>query len=103
MRQLLAAALAAIAMSACVTTAPPPAGAIAEPPPRVGGTCNAEAARHAIGKAGSEEVVDAARRDSGAALVRVVRPGMAVTADYRADRVTITVNDRGAITGIACG
>lgn len=102
MRHLIAAAVAAATLSACVTT-PPPSAAPAEPPPRVGGTCNAEAARYAIGKAGSDDVIETARRDSGAALVRVVRPGMAVTADYRADRVTITVNERGAITGIACG
>lgn len=103
MRHLLTAAVAATVLSACATTPPPPMGAPAEPPPRVGGACNAEAARYAIGKAGGDDVIETARRDSGAALVRVVRPGMAVTADYRADRVTVTVNERGAITGIACG
>lgn len=96
-------ACAFVLLSACATAPMPPSGTPAEPPPRVGGTCNAEAARYAVGKAATDDVVDTARVDSGSALVRVVRPGMAVTMDYRADRLNVDVNDRNAITGVRCG
>lgn len=104
MRLMLASAFAAVTLTACMTTpAPPSAGMPAEPPPREGGTCNAEAARQAIGKAATEANIDMARRDSGAALVRVMRPGMMATADFRGDRLNVDVNARDAITGVRCG
>lgn len=34
---------------------------------------------------------------------RVIRPGEIVTMEYRADRLTIEVNDNGTITGVRCG
>ena len=104
MIRILLPVCAALVLSACVTPAPmPSSGMPAEPPPRVGGTCNAEAARYAIGKAATEDVVDRARVDSGSALVRVIRPGMAVTMDFRADRLNLDVNDRNAIGSVRCG
>lgn len=103
MIRVLVPACAVLLLSACATAPMPSAGMPAEPPPREGGTCNAEAARYAIGKAATDDVVDKARVDSGSALVRVIKPGMAVTMDYRADRLNIDVNDRNAITGVRCG
>lgn len=103
MIRILLPTCAAVLLSACVTAPMPPSGMPAEPPPRVGGTCNAEAARYAVGKAASNDVVDKARIDSGSALVRVIGPGMSVTMDYREDRLNIDVNDRNAITGVRCG
>lgn len=103
MIRILLPACAAALLSACVTAPMPRAGMPAEPPPREGGTCNAESARYAIGKAASEDVVDKARVDSGSSLVRVIAPGMAVTMDFRADRLNLDVNNRNAIIAVRCG
>ena len=35
--------------------------------------------------------------------VRVVKPGMAVTMDYRIDRLTVMLDDSGKIESISCG
>jgi hypothetical protein len=35
--------------------------------------------------------------------VRVVRPGEMVTMDFRADRLTVTVDGHGVITRVSCG
>lgn len=34
---------------------------------------------------------------------RIIRPGMAVTQDYRAERLNVHINDKGRIERIACG
>ncbi|ETX14491.1 hypothetical protein OCH239_02700 [Roseivivax halodurans JCM 10272] len=34
---------------------------------------------------------------------RVIRPGEIVTMEYRADRLTIDVDEAGTITGVRCG
>lgn len=94
----LAAAIAALsALAACAPM--PPAGG----PPPVSGVCNADGARSAIGMAPSPEVVERARIDSGSNSVRVLGPNDAATMDFRADRLNLITNDRGAITSARCG
>lgn len=85
-----------LSVGACATM-PPPGG----PPPS--GLCNAEGARGAIGHAPTPDVVERARVDSGSASVRVIRPGGAVTMDFRGDRLNLNVNARDAIEGVKCG
>jgi hypothetical protein len=50
---------------------------------------------------------DVVRRDvadrSRAAVVRWVEPGMAVTMDFRADRLTGEINEDGAVASLRCG
>ncbi len=65
--------------------------------------CNADAANGAIGKAPTDAVVQQAQRDAGAATVRVIRPGEAVTMDYRGDRLNIEVSKRDTIASLRCG
>lgn len=65
--------------------------------------CNAEAANGAIGKAPTDAVVQQAQRDAGAARVRVIRPGDAVTMDYRGDRLNIDVSAQDSIASLRCG
>ncbi|MFC3551947.1 I78 family peptidase inhibitor [Lysobacter cavernae] len=97
-RIALPAAVLLLSLSAC-TSAPPVAGG-PQPP---SGVCNAEGARWAIGSGVNDDVVNRILRDTGSRDARVLRPGQAVTMDFRQDRVSIDVNDRGAITGIRCG
>ncbi len=94
-RLALPVAALGLALSACATPIPPTNISPA--------TCNAEAARAAIGRATDEATVERARADAGARSVRVLQPGMAATMEYLQDRLNIQVNERGAITGLNCG
>ena len=85
-----------LSMAAC--TALPPQG-----PPMAAAQCNAEGARWALGREPSADVVERARLESGSAAVRVIRPGEAVTMDFRGDRLNLNVNARNAIDAVKCG
>ena len=65
--------------------------------------CVADAATWAIGKGVSDDIVERVRVDTNSKTVRVIRPGQAVTMDYRVDRVNIKLNERDAIVGVSCG
>jgi hypothetical protein len=88
-----------LAMSAC---APMPPSGDGGPPPQ-SGACNADNARWAIGQAATDEVVERVRVDTGANVARVIGPNDMVTMEYRADRVNVKTNERGAIREITCG
>lgn len=66
-------------------------------------TCDAGKAQSYIGASASSEIAEAARKAAGAELVRWLRPGMAVTMEYRMGRLNITIDDKNVITGINCG
>lgn len=74
---------------------------LANPPAMEG--CDAEDVQKLIGKPLPAEGADQARLVSGSAIVRVVRPGEAVTMDYRADRLTIALDAAGAVVSARCG
>jgi hypothetical protein len=97
-RTLLLIAAATCALAGCATAAPPDGGPY--PPKRM---CNAEAARAAIGREATPDVVERARIDAGADMARVLRPGQVVTMEYREGRLNIDVNERNAIIGLRCG
>ena len=65
--------------------------------------CDAAKAQSAIGQVATQAVVEKVVADSGARNARVIKPGMAVTMDFREDRVGINVDDDNKITSIACG
>jgi len=68
-----------------------------------GAVCHADPAQRYVGRAGEAGAIQGARRASGARTVRVVRPGEMMTMDFRADRMTVTVDKHGTIERIACG
>ena len=77
-----------------------------QPPIRDGGlsgTCDAKAAQQYVGQKLDEALAERARAAAGARGVRVIRPGMAVTADYRAGRLNIELDEAGRITRVHCG
>src|SRR5690606_5907223 len=102
---LLAAPLA-FAVVAC-SPAREPAPVNGAPPKIVdgglGGSCDAKAAEQYVGQMLDEAVGERAKAATGARGVRVIRPGMAVTMDYRAGRLNIEVDDDGRITKVSCG
>lgn len=65
--------------------------------------CSPEAAQRFVGKNADEDTVHAAVAASGAALARVIRPGMMVTMDFRGDRLNLRLDDGGRIIAITCG
>ena len=94
--RLPAVLLLALPMAACAPMPPQDA------PPQAT-QCIADAAVWAIGQGVGDEIVERVRVDTGSQSVRVIRPGQAVTMDYRHDRVNIKLNERDAIVGVSCG
>ena len=87
---------ALLALAACASQ--PAADAVAS-----GGTCNADPAQSHVGKPATDANVEAAFMASGAKTMRSIKPGQAVTMDYREDRVNIHQDASGNIERISCG
>jgi len=66
-------------------------------------SCNAEPGQWALGQVADETLVARVRADTGADRVRVIRPGMAVTMDWRKDRVNLDVDDGNRVLAVRCG
>ncbi|HSD15725.1 MAG TPA: I78 family peptidase inhibitor [Thermomonas sp.] len=88
--------IALLGLAGCASTPQP--GPVAG-----GGTCNAEPAQPWVGKPASDANVQAAFKASGAKTMRSLKPGQAVTMDYREDRVNIAQDASGTIERISCG
>lgn len=93
-------------LAACSSTPPTADIAPTQPKPEpagLGSHCHAETLTALSGQMASQEVIDRAVRDAGARTIRVVKPGMAVTMDYREDRVTVRVDEQNKIISASCG
>lgn len=107
------------ALSACATppaedppAADDPAFAAAPPPPALEDEgirekppvlCNPKAGQWAVGQLADEALVEKVRADTRSERVRVIKPGMMVTMDYREDRVNIEVDADNRVTVVRCG
>jgi hypothetical protein len=67
------------------------------------GKCVADDLGSLTGKTRSEAVTKEALRLSGAKNVRWIAPGMAVTMDYREDRLNLDTDEKGKIVRAHCG
>lgn len=65
--------------------------------------CNASALQKLIGERASPALLDQARRQSGSAVARILRPGDIVTLEYNAQRLTLTTNEALEIQRVNCG
>ena len=90
--------LMALALTGCTS-----GGAQPMPEPQLVAKCDADKARGIVGQAFTAESAEAARLAATARTLRLVRPGMAVTMDYRGDRLTIDVDERDVVTSLRCG
>lgn len=80
------------------------AASVSDKPVEVGvGDCSADAAQSLLGQPGTSETAQKAMTLTKSKSLRWLRPGMAVTMDYRSDRLNITLDDRNVITRISCG
>jgi hypothetical protein len=84
--------LAALALGACAT-----------PPAHDVGQCSAEAAQDLVGQPGTSDLAAEALRRTHLRTVRWILPGQAVTMDYRADRLDISLDADGKVERITCG
>ena len=97
MRKMLIAA--PLLLGAC-STAPAEPVVHGETP---GHTCTEEGTAQFVGQIKSDAVASDIKRVSNAAVLRWAPPGVMLTMDYRADRVTVWLDPTGKITKIRCG
>ena len=71
--------------------------------PRTVQNCNPDKAQWAVGKTNTEHNVSEARKQAGAYMVRVLRPGQAVTMEFNAERLNLEVDATGRIVAARCG
>lgn len=96
-------ALGAVLMAGTACT-PLPAGEEAVPVHgETGYTCDANRAGALVGQAASAEIGAEALRLTGSRSLRWIRPGDAVTMDYRPDRLNIELGAQGKIAALRCG
>ena len=81
---------------------PPPSASVSPP---MAGTmqCNDGKGQTAVGQTATQAVVDKIIADTGSRNARVIKPGQAVTMDYREDRVNINVDANNVIISVKCG
>jgi hypothetical protein len=97
---LLLAAL--LATSTACTPMPPKAKATTPYPPRLA-QCQADPGQRFVGQAASEDIVEQAKTATGANSVRVLKPGMAATMDFRDDRLNLHLDEHDVIVKVSCG
>ncbi len=67
------------------------------------GMCDAAKVQSAVGKSYTAELGAQVRQASGARSLREIRPGQAVTMDYRPDRLNVEMDAGNVIIRISCG
>lgn len=94
---LMIASTAVLGLAACAT---PPT-----PSMPAAGTfqCVAEPGAWAIGEPVGDELVAKVQADTHSRAVRVIRPGQAVTMDFRGDRVNVMLDGHDKVERVTCG
>lgn len=75
----------------------------ANPPSAAEGPCRNEGLDRFIGQTASEELGARLIEASGARTLRWGAPGMAMTMDFRPDRLTVSYDEKMAIVSARCG
>jgi hypothetical protein len=65
-------------------------------------TCQADKGQWAVGQIADEALVAKVKADTTSESVRVIKPGMMVTMDYRDDRVNLDVDADNRVTAVRC-
>jgi hypothetical protein len=88
-------------MTAACATVPPGE----EAPEEIGGSgdCSAEGLENLIGQPATSELGAEAMRRSGARALRWIRPGDAVTMDFREDRLNVNLDAENRVERFNCG
>lgn len=97
----IAALLVSTLAVACAPVAEP--GQPSERPAGSGGTCDASGAQSFVGQTATKDVGDRIVAATGARTFQWVGPDMAVTMDYRVDRVRVSYDKDMKIVSVICG
>ena len=90
-----------LAMAACATPAPVPGSGMDGESSAA--SCDADAATSAVGKAGTQDVLEEARVAAGAEVARFLKPGQVVTMEYHHSRLNLHVDENNVVVRAACG
>nr|WP_246525035.1 I78 family peptidase inhibitor [Sphingobium phenoxybenzoativorans] len=88
-------------LAACATTGE--GGAPGAPPPAASGECKNDGLEAFTGKTATAELGAEMLKVSGAKTLRWGGPGTAMTMDFRPDRLTVSYDEKMAITSARCG
>ncbi|HEU4960054.1 MAG TPA: I78 family peptidase inhibitor [Sphingomonas sp.] len=83
-------------LAACAAAQPPLAHGS-------GAICKADGLSDLVGRPATADLGAAALKRSGARTLRWIQPGMAVTMDYRQDRLDVHLDARNVVTKLSCG
>jgi hypothetical protein len=92
----LATALLVLPLAACAVMSQ-------ETQDRLGVQCNADRVQPLVGREATADIVERARTRAGARTVRLIRPGEAVTMDFRSDRLNLELDTTNTIKAARCG
>lgn len=84
-----------LSLAACSYERPAPVEPIRE--------CNADRVQTLVGRDATAQTIKQAQERATARTVRVIKPGMAVTMDYRTDRLNVELDGANKITALRCG
>jgi len=85
------------------TPAAPADVPVAEEAAAEGDGCNAEPVQNLVGDVYTPELGEQARVTAGARVERALRPGQIVTMEFRSDRLSFTLDEKGRISQVSCG
>ena len=88
-----------LATAGCATEIPPPD---TTPPPLEGESCGAGQLDAYVGQLATDEVIAALRAWRGENPIRVLKPGSAMTMDYRPSRLNVYLDENNRITEFKC-
>ncbi|GGP24866.1 I78 family peptidase inhibitor [Silvimonas amylolytica] len=92
--------LAASSLTGCASNKGP---ATAPASPEAQEHCNADAVQARVGQMAEPDQLDSIRQQASAKLLRVIKPGDAVTMDYNITRLNLEVDEAGVIKKASCG
>ena len=101
MRRLLSLPVLLAASTACSPMPPDPKPSNPYPPRLA--RCQPEPGQRFVGQMASEALIEQARAATGANTVRVLKPGMAATMDFRDDRLDLQLDEHDVVVKVSCG
>jgi hypothetical protein len=102
-RASLATLLVAAVLAGCSTGGNSDGGSAPAAAAGNDGRCEASGADFAIGKQGSADLLEQARKASGSQIARILKPHDMVTLEYRSERLNLNVDEQGKVTRVNCG
>jgi len=69
----------------------------------IAGQCDAQPAQFIVGQAINDPLAEQARAKAQALSVRLLGPGVIVTQEFEAQRLSIDVDGAGKVTRVRCG